>query len=54
MSEESDFERRFQMTLSEETAEWLEESYPDALNPQEAVRMAISEARIRRHIEQDS
>jgi hypothetical protein len=54
MSDGDGFERRFQMTLSEDTAEWLEDAYPDALNPQEAVRMAISEARIRRRVDQDS
>lgn len=33
------------VTIPDETAEWLIETYPDALSLQEAVRMAISDAR---------
>ena len=33
------------VTLSKDTVQWLEETYPDALSIQEAVRMAISDAR---------
>lgn len=32
-------------TLSEETVEWLHTQYPDALSTQEAIRMAIQDAR---------
>jgi hypothetical protein len=32
-------------TLNKETIEWLRETYPDAMSDQEAVRMAISDAR---------
>jgi hypothetical protein len=38
------------VTLPEETESWLSETYPDALSTQEAIRMAISEARIRREL----
>lgn len=33
------------ITISTETADWLRVRYPDALSMQEAVRMAISDAR---------
>ena len=33
------------VTIPDETADWLIETYPDALSLQEAVRMAISDAR---------
>lgn len=33
------------VTMSEDTKEWLVDTYPDALSLQEAVRMAISDAR---------
>lgn len=36
---------RITLTVSQETVEYLEEVYPDALEIQEAVRMAISDAR---------
>lgn len=34
------------VTLNEETKEWLMKNYPDALNDQEALRMAVSDARL--------
>ena len=34
------------MTITIETKEWLLETYPDAASVQEAMRMAISDARI--------
>jgi hypothetical protein len=33
------------VTLGEETLEWLRENYPDSLSDQEALRMAVSDAR---------
>ena len=33
------------VTLSDETIDWLEKTYPDALSQQGAIRMAISDAR---------
>jgi len=33
------------VTLGKETIEWLRENYPDALGDQEALRMAVSDAR---------
>lgn len=32
--------------ISEETEKWLVKNYPDSINRQEAVRMAISDARL--------
>lgn len=32
--------------LEDSTQEWLSDNYPDAINNQEAVRMAISDARL--------
>jgi hypothetical protein len=42
------------VTLSEETEEWLHKTYPDALSLQEAIRMAVSESRIRRELAEES
>lgn len=36
------------VTLSEDTEQWLREEYPDALSLQEAMRTAISDARVHR------
>lgn len=36
------------VTLSDETIEWLESEYSDALSTQEAMRSALSDARIHR------
>lgn len=33
------------MTLTTNSIEWLQETYPDAQSTQEAVRMAVSDAR---------
>ena len=33
------------LTLGKDTVSWVEEEYPDALSEQEAIRMAISDAR---------
>lgn len=35
----------FSMTLTAGSIEWLKEHYPDAASRQEAIRMAISDAR---------
>lgn len=42
MSDESE---KMTATFKEETLVWLRETYPDAMSDQEAVRMAISDAR---------
>jgi hypothetical protein len=42
MAEESE---KMTTTLSAESLEWLRETYPDAMSDQEAIRMAISDAR---------
>jgi len=34
------------VTVDEETIEWIQETYPEALSKQEAIRMAISDARL--------
>lgn len=34
------------VTISDETEEWLHDTYPDSLSTQEAFRMAISDARL--------
>ncbi len=39
---------KFSQTIKKETEDWLLETYPDADGVQEAVRMAISDARILR------
>ena len=39
---------KFSQTLKKETEDWLLDTYPDADGIQEAVRMAISDARILR------
>lgn len=44
----------FQMTLSQESVDFLQESFPDQLNLQESVRAAISEVRSKRMIELDA
>lgn len=36
---------KISMTLTTNSIEWLENTYPDAQSTQEAVRMAISDAR---------
>ena len=36
---------KISMTLTTNSIEWLEHTYPDAQSTQEAVRMAISDAR---------
>ena len=33
------------LTLGKDTLSWVEQEYPDALSEQEAIRMAISDAR---------
>jgi len=38
------------VTISEETRNWLETEYPDALSLQEAIRSAISDARVHRTV----
>lgn len=40
------------VTLSEDTEEWLKSEYPDALSLQEAIRTAMSDARMHRKIVQ--
>jgi ABC-type nitrate/sulfonate/bicarbonate transport system ATPase subunit len=42
--------QKISATLNEDTVKWLEETYPDSLSNQEAIRMAISDARtLREH-----
>lgn len=36
------------VTMSEKTEQWLLDEYPDALSLQEAIRTAISDARVHR------
>lgn len=36
---------KISMTLTQNSIEWLESTYPDAQSTQEAVRMAVSDAR---------
>jgi len=43
-----DTDTSFSMKITEETAEWLDEAYPDQLGTQEKVRAALAEARRRR------
>jgi len=38
------------VTLSESTVEWLKQEYPDALSLQEALRTALSDARVHRSV----
>jgi len=42
---DSDERVKLTMTMTPETVDWLTDSYPEALETQEAVRMAISDAR---------
>lgn len=39
---------KFSQTIKKETEQWLLENYPDADGIQEAVRMAVSDARLLR------
>lgn len=36
---------KISMTVTEETREWVEKTYPEAQSTQEGIRMAISDAR---------
>ena len=36
---------KISMTITEETEKWLSETYPEAQSTQEALRMAVSDAR---------
>lgn len=45
--------RKINVTIGEDTEEWIRETYPDALSDQEAIRMAISDARMLREIDRD-
>jgi len=38
------------VTISDDTKEWLTSEYPDALSLQEAIRNAISDARVHRTV----
>jgi hypothetical protein len=38
------------VTMAESTEKWLRDEYPDALSLQEAIRTAISDARIHRSV----
>ena len=42
------------VTLSEDTVEWLKSEYPDALSVQEAIRTAISDARMHKIVVSDN
>ena len=45
MSEEAST-KKISMTITVATERWLQNTYPDAASTQEAIRMAISDARI--------
>lgn len=46
MSDDEDgFPEEFTQSINRETSEWLQETYPDAKGVQEAIRMAIRDAR---------
>lgn len=45
---DDDTDTSFSMKITEETAQWLDEAFPDQLGTQERVRAAITEARRRR------
>jgi uncharacterized membrane protein YebE (DUF533 family) len=38
------------VTIAEETEQWLKREYPDALSMQEAIRTALSDARAHRNV----
>ena len=42
--------QKLSMTLTEDSIEWLNEQYPEAQSTQEAVRMAVSDARKHCHV----
>ena len=42
--------RKLSMTLTYDSIEWLNEQYPEAQSTQEAVRMAVSDARKHCHV----
>jgi len=37
--------QKISITITEKSAEWLEQTYPEAQSTQEAIRMAMSDAR---------
>lgn len=41
---------KFTMTIPQQTADWLRETYPDGLETQDRIRMAISDARLLREL----
>jgi hypothetical protein len=43
---DDDGKKKFTMTVTSETEDWLDSTYPDADNIQEALRMAVSDARL--------
>lgn len=46
MADDSDNERaRISMTMTRQTKKWLNQTYPDALEVQEQLRMAVNDAR---------
>ena len=42
--------QKLSMTLTDDSIEWLNEQYPEAQSTQEAVRMAVSDARKHCHV----
>lgn len=46
MTDEDSNNSKFTMTITAKTEAWLSDTYPDALDIQDAIRMAISDARI--------
>ena len=51
MSEQEPGRVRISMTMTEDSEAWLHETYDEALETQEAIRMAISDARRARDLE---
>ncbi len=47
-SNENQEKVKFSQTIKKETEDWLLETYPDADGTQEALRMAVSDARLLR------
>ena len=42
----SDEKQKFTMHLPDATVDWLKTTYPDGLNTQDRLRMAVSDARL--------
>ena len=49
-SDDTEEKVKFSQTIKKETEDWLLETYPDADGTQEAMRMAVSDARLLREV----